>query len=404
MITVVGGTYSEYCFEPHWKQKYGSGLRACFAINAISSSNQDIAFYTFADQATSEYLSLINQSIKTALHIAKIKQSVAFYYDHPLITPRVFPRPDTIDKHPNNMTVEGENILYYGFLEGMASVRGKIVVYDPQSPVMPIPFSQTGSSAEMLAYVINLREAVKMSGTDDIEHIKGFFFNQEKANVLVLKMGPKGALVVTPDGKETLVPVYKTKSVWPIGSGDVFAAVFSYHWFTSNDPVKAAQEASWQTASYCNSKDFQFSEINSNPDIEPLSIKNFPSGQIYLAGPFFTFSERWLINEIRRSLLDMNLRVFSPWHDVGHGVANEVVPQDLKALEQSSIVFGILDGLDSGTLFEIGYAVKKGIPVIGYVENESSESIKMLEGTQCILELDLTTSIYKCFWKLAENE
>jgi nucleoside 2-deoxyribosyltransferase len=89
---------------------------------------------------------------------------------------------------------------------------------------------------------------------------------------------------------------------------------------------------------------------------------------------------------------------------VGHGVANEVVPKDISALEKSSIVFAILDGLDSGTLFEIGYAVKKGLPVIGYVENESSESVKMLEGTNCLLERDLTTAIYKCFWKLAEYE
>ena len=86
------------------------------------------------------------------------------------------------------------------------------------------------------------------------------------------------------------------------------------------------------------------------------------------------------------------------------GVASEVVLKDLEALNHSSIVLAVLDGLDSGTLFEIGYAVKMGIPVIGYVENESSESIKMLEGTNCILEKDLATAIYKCFWKIAENE
>jgi nucleoside 2-deoxyribosyltransferase len=100
----------------------------------------------------------------------------------------------------------------------------------------------------------------------------------------------------------------------------------------------------------------------------------------------------------------MNLKVFSPWHDVGHGIASEVVKKDLDALDDSAIVFAVLDGLDSGTLFEIGYAIKKGIPIIAYVENESLESVKMLEGTNCILEKDLTTAVYKCFWKLAENE
>ena len=46
----------------------------------------------------------------------------------------------------------------------------------------------------------------------------------------------------------------------------------------------------------------------------------------------------------------------------------------------------------------------KKIPVIAYVQNESEESIKMLQGTGCIIERDLTTALYKSFWLLAENE
>jgi hypothetical protein len=401
MITIVGGTYDEHCFEPYWKERFGSGLRACWAINALAFYDKEIEFHTYADTSTTAYLKMLPPTPFTKLFATHIEESIQFYYDHPLISPRIYPRPDTINKAANILQAEGDNVLFYGFLEGHASVKGKKVVYDPQSPVMPIPFSKTNSKADDLAYVINIREATRLSGREDISEIKKYFFNEEQATVLVLKMGPKGALVVTSDGTETLIPVYKTNSVWPIGSGDIFAAVFAFHWFNTGDAVKAAGEASWQTASYCNSKDFQFSEINSNQDIQPATIKQYPSGQVYLAGPFFTFAERWLINEIRRTLLDMNLKVFSPWHDVGHGVANDVVPKDLDALDNSAIVFAVLDGLDSGTLFEIGYAVKKGLPIIGYVENESTESVKMLEGTRCILEKDLTTAVYKCFWKLS---
>lgn len=400
MITVVGGTYDEVCLEPRWKETYGSGFRACRVLNTLASNTQ-INFYTFCDAETAEYLKLYSFCNSFPTHIAS---TLKFYYDHPLISPRVFPRPDTIEKMTNQLQIEGEDILYYGMLEGSASVNGKKVVYDPQSPVLPVAFSKTNSTAEELAYVINIREATKLAGSNNIDQIKNFFFSGEKASVLVLKMGPKGALISTSKGEDVVIPVYKTKSVWPIGSGDVFAAVFAHHWFISNDPVKSAQEASWQTACYCNSKDFQFSPLNSDREILPLVIETYSEKQVYLAGPFFTFAERWLIDQIRSSLLDMNMKVFSPWHDVGHGVANDVVPKDINALENSSIVFAILDGLDSGTLFEIGYAVKKGIPVIAYVENESSESVKMLEGTNCMLEKDLTTAIYKCFWKLSEHE
>jgi len=402
MITVVGGTYNEYCFEPHWKEIYGSGLRACLAIKKLTPDTP-LKYFTFGDESISEYLNMQN-NLGISSFVTRINESIQFYYDHPLINPRIRPRLDTINKENNKIHVEEDNILYYGFIEGVATVQAKKVVYDPQSPIKPLLFSETKSSAEELVYVINLTEARLLSGKLDIPSIIEFFFTNENVFVLVLKKGPKGALVVTKDRKEHTIPVYKTDSVWSIGSGDVFAAVFAYHWFSSGDPVFAANEASWQTACYCNYKGFQFSTINSNPEILPLRIENFPTTQVYLAGPFFTFSERWLINEIWYSFKNFRVKIFSPWHDVGHGVASVVVAKDLQALEQSAVVFAVLDGLDSGTLFEVGYAIKKGIPVIGYVENESSESIKMLEGTNCILEKDLTTAIYKCFWKIAENE
>lgn len=402
MITIVGGTYYEHCFEPHWKEIFGSGLRASCAINKLSPKTP-ISFYTFADNNIEKYLKMRSDLNLTPI-VKKIESSINFYYDHPMIEPRIFPRLDTINKVENNIQVEGENILYYGCIEGLAIVRGKKVVYDPQSPINPVLFTDTKSIAEELVYVINLTEARLLSKKQKISDIIDFFFQIENVSALVLKMGPKGALVVTKDREEFTIPVYKTDGVWSIGSGDVFAAVFAFHWFLSNDLIMSAKEASWQTACYCNFRDFQFSPINSDARISAFTIKNPPSKQIYLAGPFFTFSERWLINEIWQSFKNFRVKIFSPWHDVGHGVASVVVAKDLQALDQSAIVFAVLDGLDSGTLFEVGYAIKKGIPVIGYVENESTESIKMLEGTNCILERDLTTAIYKCFWQLAEYE
>lgn len=403
MITIVGGTYDEFCFEPYWKQRFGSGLRACKTIQTLSK-NKLIEYHTFCDKKTEKYLAHLAQNHLLKINVCEIEQTIQFYYDHPLISPRIFPRPDTLVKTNNKLNVSGDHILYYGFLEGFAKITGNKVVYDPQSPIMPLSFQKSGSSAKELAYIINITEASILSEKTEIKDILKYFFEVEKAKVVVLKMGPKGAMVVSSDGSESIIPVYKTKSVWPIGSGDVFAAVFAYYWFDGFDPINAALEASWKTACYCATKDYQFSEIGSNPDIIALSIKNYPTKQVYLAGPFFTFSERWLIDQLRTALQDIRLKVFSPWHDVGHGIASDVVEKDLIALEESKILFAVLDGLDTGTVFEIGYAVKKGIPVIAYVENESSESIKMLEGTDCILENDMTTAIYKCFWAIAENE
>lgn len=61
-------------------------------------------------------------------------------------------------------------------------------------------------------------------------------------------------------------------------------------------------------------------------------------------------------------------------------------------------VFGVVDGLDPGTLFEIGYTRSKGKPVIAFVEQEDGESLKLLMGTNCSIERDFTTAIYRTNW------
>ena len=401
-MIIVGGTYDEICFEPRWEEKLGSGLRACRAINKVNP-RQDIQFYTFGNDNTKLYLNQV-QSVfqKIRSEVIPIDKSITFYYDHPLITPRIFPRLDTVDKSNNYIKVTGDDILYFGLIEGNASVKGKRVVYDPQSPSNPLLFSQTQSSAEKLAIVVNLGEARKMTETHDLDKIKSFFLLKENVDVLVIKMGAKGALVIDRlSEEETLIPVYKTPLVWPIGSGDVFASIFAYYWFEGMTSKDAAKQASFLAAQYCTTKNFDF---YADMNLEPLMIKHYPQGKVYLAGPFFTYAERWLIDQIRSALIGIGLSVFSPWHDIGHGIASDVVIKDLAGLEESKLVFAVIDGLDSGTLFEVGYAVKKNIPVIAYVENETKESIKMLEGTGCILEKDLTTAIYKSFWLLSENE
>lgn len=403
-MIVVGGTYDEICFEPRWEEKYGSGLRGCRVVNSLDA-NKDIAFYTFGDSNCKLYLDQINQIFpKIKSTIKKIEKSISFYYDHPLIIPRIYPRLDTINKYENVIEITGDDILYFGLIEGLATVKAKRLVYDPQSPSNPIPFSKTGSEADTLAIVTNYTEAANLANSYDLNDIKNYFFSTEKADVIVLKMGAKGALVIDKLNQDKLeqIPVYKTPSVWPIGSGDVFASSFAYFWFSGSTSIESAQKASLLTAHYCATKKFDFE--NRLDAITQLSIKDYPKGKIYLAGPFFTYSERWLIDQIRTCLKDMRLDVFSPWHDIGHGIASDVVSKDLQGLENCKLVFAVIDGLDSGTLFEVGYAVSRNIPVIAYVENETEESVKMLEGTGCILEKDLTTAIYKSLWLLSENE
>lgn len=134
-------------------------------------------------------------------------------------------------------------------------------------------------------------------------------------------------------------------------------------------------------------------------DIPPGSA----AGRIYLAGPFFTASEQWLIDEARSALEEMGLRVFSPVHEIGIGPAEIVAPADLYELQCSDLVFAVLNGMDAGTIFELGYARALGIPVVALAERADEGSLTMLKGSGCAVFNDFATAVYIASWQLMGN-
>ncbi|WP_431273193.1 nucleoside 2-deoxyribosyltransferase [Variovorax ureilyticus] len=120
--------------------------------------------------------------------------------------------------------------------------------------------------------------------------------------------------------------------------------------------------------------------------------------KVYLAAPFFTLAQLWLVEQTRTQLQQFGLDVFSPYHDVGVGSADEVVQADLAGLREVDFVFAVADGLDAGTLVEIGYALARGVPVVIYCENEGEEDLKMMSGSGCIICSDYVSAIYRALW------
>ena len=93
------------------------------------------------------------------------------------------------------------------------------------------------------------------------------------------------------------------------------------------------------------------------------------------------------------------MKVFSPLHDVGIGAGVDVAAKDIEGLVASRVVFAIVDGLDAGTIFEIGYARALGKPVVALAESVSDEPLKMIEGMSCDVVRDYVTAIYRAQWK-----
>jgi len=85
-------------------------------------------------------------------------------------------------------------------------------------------------------------------------------------------------------------------------------------------------------------------------------------------------------------------------HDVGLGDGDDVAPKDIEGLKASRCVLALIDGLDTGTVFEVGYARSLAKPVIALAESTPLEALKMIAGTKCEIVSDFVTAIYRTAW------
>jgi Nucleoside 2-deoxyribosyltransferase/pfkB family carbohydrate kinase len=391
-LTVVGGLYRERCVWPEWDRVFGSGGRAA---SAIVGHVDAITFRTYATAALSDEFRPQAEGDGLAFLPEPSSQTIGFEYVHSLSTPVIIPAPSRVSNQPP-LVVTGNVVLRFGMMEGTARVDAERCVYDPQSAFGPEPFVENGSRATHLAIVANRAEVLALGGGDD-PLAAGAHLLETGAEVVVVKAGVEGAYVLT-SGGSARVPPHRSERVWTIGSGDVFAAMFTARWGVHGDsPVEAAELASLAVAAHADTMGLPV------PSAEALRVRSAPAtavgGRAYLASPFFTLGQRWLVDEARRGLRDLGLRVFSPVHDVGSGPASKVAPADLTALDECDVVFAILDGLDSGTLFEVGYARARNKPVYAVAQTVSDADLKMVEGSGCHVYDDFVTALHHLAWR-----
>lgn len=399
MIDVVGGTYEEYCQFPPWRQTFGSGGRAAAAIAALGGGAR---LHTFgAPQALAKRQALAD-AFNFALAAVVSAPDLAFDYFHALTPIAVPPSSRAADRKARSIEVHAACVLRFGMLEGEGVVHAQRAVYDPQSPSAPAQFGANGSVAQELAVVCNLGEARLLTGAATPQACAEALVRTGAA-VAVIKAGPVGALVQS-DGEQHFVASYRTDRVFPIGSGDVFSAVFAKAWMEDGlRPEEAAQTASRAAALYCGSMTLPTADLlhDAGARLEPVTKarRDTSPPKVYLAGPFFSMEQLWLVEESRSELRQAGFEVFSPFHDVGLTAdAKEIARRDLAGLEQADLVFAVLDSLDPGTIFEVGYARKCGIPVVGFAQHADRAHLTMMIGTNVRIESDFATAIYQAAW------
>lgn len=404
-VTVVGGSYGEECCFPRRKIFRGSGGRSAALLSSLGVDTE--LFTSTGPDLASEFQN-IARNFKYKLHAHKCPSDIWFRYRYPLGRPDIYPSTLPVLTYEEPLKID--LLLVFGMIEGRPTTQAKRVVYDPQDGSNAKAYSSNGSTANDLAIVVSYSEGLALTGEKDPKQMAIALLQEPGASVAIVKCGPQGALVQTADVSSWVYP-FPTTRVYKIGSGDIFSAAFAYAWLVENaTPVMAAWFASRAVADYVETGQDRFTTEqiadlwaqarNAHRLVGIGHQRQIPSTQIYIAGPFFNTAQQWAIDEIRGALVDMGFRVFSPIHDVGEGLPLEVAPADLIGLNGSGVVLALLDGLDAGTIFEVGYAKAKGIHVIAIAESVPAEALTMIRGSDCYVTNDLTTGIYAACWKV----
>ena len=382
-MIVVGGTYRERSGVPFLDQIAGSGLRAALISDRVADEVELVS--AVADDERDGVIATIN-AFGLPHRLLTRSERVEFSYFTPLGPPVIVGRQSTIAEP---VTVDADQVLAFGLVESHErSVRAQRAVVDPQQPVglRGDPFADI--VADERALVLNAHEAAQLSGERRPDIAASALRDRFGAAAVVVKNGARGA-VIAAGGHVAQVPPFWSERVAPLGTGDCFSAVFAARWTAGGDPVDAAREASMATSQYTAQTDVAPPRFDGTGTAVPVN-----EASVYLASPFFTLPQRWLV-ELCRDLLGPF--VFSPLHEVGPG-GNEVAQADIDGLERCDAVFAIVEGNDPGTLFETGWAAARGIPVIAYAGQPDTEGAKMIVGLGGELHEDLATALYRSVW------
>jgi nucleoside 2-deoxyribosyltransferase len=380
-VIVVGGTYTETILYPTFTTHLvGSGLRAAAALGSEAERLVTVATSTEVEHIKAAI------AADTSVDVIDRPGPVEFRYLDTSMRPQILGLP--VEPPPIlQCTFPDDDVLAFGFAElpsGYA-ITARRVVIDPQAPQVASSGLLDNVLAEKIAICANRGEARRMTGCDSPVDAASTLLQAQDVEAVVVKCGALG-YVAADSHAITWMHATPTLKVRTLGSGDVFSSVFAREWFADasvNDAAATASNAVAQSAG--------------SVSVGTLRLQPGYAPKVYLAGPFFTLAERWIVERVRAVLNGLGARVFSPIHDVGPG-GIEVAEKDLKGLDDCDVVLALLDGFDPGTVYETGWAARENIPIVCFTSEVHAKETKMLVGMGAEVHTDLTSAMYRAVW------
>jgi nucleoside 2-deoxyribosyltransferase len=111
---------------------------------------------------------------------------------------------------------------------------------------------------------------------------------------------------------------------------------------------------------------------------------------VYLAAPWFTYTQKVRHDTVLKLLDQWTLNVRSPFRIfVCPPDANELVRQatfrgNLEEIRNADFVVALTDEKDPGTLWEMGYAFARGIPVVGVAIDLGDNPFNLMLAEGCV--------------------
>lgn len=369
-MLVAGGVYVETCLVPASRSLLGSAGRAALSLAELRS---DLELHTFhpSDQVSDIEANFGPFGIRTVVYESPAR--VEFTYLYPLSAPIIRPIPI-----PSGGTqrVTGATVLRFGCLEGDFQVSGKKVVYDPQGSTPEAAFRCNGSTADELALVLNASEARVLSNIDDLELAGSHLLDANDASVVVIKDGPRGAFVFEPSSVGAHVPAYDAATLFKIGSGDIFTAVFAHYWLEGTNCAESADLASRYTAQYVANRSLPLQ--STAPSLKPM--QGTSDVEVLVVGDDTTIAGRWLLDEVRQALDELGATVV-PLDDDRSGLCDAM----------------LVVSCDDPTEFShLRRSVGDRAHAVAFVENP--HFVEPARAAGFFVTDDLSRAIYEVFW------